>query len=139
MDAGVPIKDMVAGISIGLVTNDKDYRLLTDIMGLEDHFGDMDFKVAGTEKGVTAIQLDLKIQGVDVDVLIEGLKQAKSARSIILEKMRAVIDKLLGFMPQRFWFLDLLRRSHAERMARENERQIAEKAKTSAPSPAMKR
>lgn len=93
MDAGVPIKDMVAGISIGLVTNGKDYRLLTDIMGLEDHFGDMDFKVAGTENGITAIQLDLKIQGVAANVLAEGLTQAKAARSIILSKMRSVIDK----------------------------------------------
>ncbi len=93
MDAGVPIRDMVAGISVGLVTDGNKYALLTDIMGLEDHFGDMDFKVAGTENGITAIQLDLKIQGVGADVLAEALDQAKSARLVILEKMRSVIDK----------------------------------------------
>jgi polyribonucleotide nucleotidyltransferase len=91
MDAGVPISNAVAGISIGLISKGNDWRLLTDIMGLEDHFGDMDFKVAGTDKGITAIQLDLKIQGVPVEVLLKGLVQAREARLIILDKMKAVI------------------------------------------------
>ncbi|MCK5259805.1 MAG: polyribonucleotide nucleotidyltransferase [Candidatus Omnitrophica bacterium] len=93
MTAGVPISAPVAGISVGLISdreNDK-YYLLTDIMGLEDHFGDMDFKVAGTKKGITAIQMDLKIQGVPVDILAQGIEQAKEARLAILENMTAVI------------------------------------------------
>lgn len=91
MAAGVPIKDAVAGISIGLITRESEYRLITDIMGLEDHFGDMDFKVAGTRTGITAIQLDLKIKGTPVEVLIKGIEQAKIARMFILDKMSAVI------------------------------------------------
>ncbi|HQO58318.1 MAG TPA: polyribonucleotide nucleotidyltransferase [Candidatus Omnitrophota bacterium] len=91
MDAGVPIKDTVAGISIGLITHEDKAILLTDIMGLEDHFGDMDFKVAGTRKGVTAIQLDLKIKNVSLDLLSKALEQAREARLFILDKMHAVI------------------------------------------------
>ncbi|MFA5260932.1 MAG: polyribonucleotide nucleotidyltransferase [Candidatus Omnitrophota bacterium] len=91
MDAGVPIKDTVAGISIGLITHDDKGILLTDIMGLEDHFGDMDFKVAGTRKGVTAIQLDLKIKNVSLDLLSKALEQAREARLVILDKMHAAI------------------------------------------------
>ncbi|MDO8580679.1 MAG: polyribonucleotide nucleotidyltransferase, partial [Candidatus Omnitrophota bacterium] len=93
MAAGVPIKETVAGISIGLVSKNKDYRLLTDIMGSEDHFGDMDFKIAGTPQGITAIQLDLKIKGVPLNILIQGVEQAKSARTIILNNMQSVIAK----------------------------------------------
>jgi len=93
MAAGVPIKGMVAGISIGLMTEGDDYRILTDIMGLEDHFGDMDYKISGTEKGVTAIQLDLKINGLPLKILEEGLEQAREARLQILENMKATIDK----------------------------------------------
>jgi polyribonucleotide nucleotidyltransferase len=92
MDAGVPIKDPVAGISIGLVTQGEKAVLLTDIMGLEDHFGDMDFKVAGTRKGVTAIQLDLKINKITVDLLNKGMAQAKDARMKILDAMQAAIS-----------------------------------------------
>lgn len=91
MDAGVPIKDAVAGISIGLISDDKRQVLITDIMGLEDHFGDMDFKVAGTRKGVTAIQLDLKIKQVSVDLLAKAMTMAKEARMMILDKMQACI------------------------------------------------
>ncbi len=91
MDAGVPVSSAVAGISIGLVTQGKDWRLLTDIMGLEDHFGDMDFKIAGTDKGVTAIQLDIKIKNIALEILEKGIAQAKEARVIILQKMNAVI------------------------------------------------
>ncbi|HBR14772.1 MAG TPA: polyribonucleotide nucleotidyltransferase [Candidatus Omnitrophica bacterium] len=93
MDAGVPIKDAVAGISIGLITDHNKHCLLTDIMGLEDHFGDMDFKVAGTRKGITAIQLDLKIKGVAVNILFQGLEQAREARLKILDVMQSVIAK----------------------------------------------
>lgn len=93
MVSGVPISDPVAGISIGLITDGEKYSLLTDIMGLEDHFGDMDFKVAGTRKGVTAIQLDLKIKGVSVKILKEAITQAKEARFIILDVMQKVIAK----------------------------------------------
>ncbi len=94
MDAGVPIKGPVAGISIGLLSadNEKDAILLTDIMGVEDHFGDMDFKVAGTRKGVTAIQLDLKIKAISVALLTKAMEQARETRFLILDKMHAVIS-----------------------------------------------
>lgn len=94
MSAGVPIKTSVAGISIGLVTQEgKDPVLLTDIMGLEDHFGDMDFKVAGTRAGVNAIQMDLKIHNVSVELLRNALVQSKDARLKILDVMEGIIDK----------------------------------------------
>ncbi len=91
MDAGVPIKAAVAGVSVGLITGEKESVLLTDIMGLEDHFGDMDFKIAGTRKGITAIQLDLKIQGINLDLMGKAINQAKDARFFILDKMHAAI------------------------------------------------
>jgi polyribonucleotide nucleotidyltransferase len=92
MDAGVPIKEPVAGISIGLMTDKKKFILLTDIMGIEDFAGDMDFKVAGTKNGITAIQLDMKIDGL-TDEIIEGtFERAKVARMKILEKMLSIID-----------------------------------------------
>lgn len=92
MDAGVPIANPVAGISIGLVLGEGDqYALLTDIMGLEDHHGDMDYKIAGSEKGITAIQLDLKVKGLPVKILTEGIEQARTARLKILEVMKATI------------------------------------------------
>ncbi len=92
MDAGVPIKESVAGISIGLVKEKGKNILLTDISGLEDHFGDMDFKIAGTKNGVTAIQLDLKIDGIDFDTLSRAVKESKKARFFILEKMQEAIS-----------------------------------------------
>jgi polyribonucleotide nucleotidyltransferase len=91
MDAGVPISKMVAGISVGLVTEGKKTALLTDILGEEDHFGDMDFKVCGTRDGITAIQLDIKIEGIHYDIIRETLHRAKEARLIILDKMAAVL------------------------------------------------
>ena len=91
MDAGVPIKEPVAGISVGLISGEGKAVLITDIMGLEDHFGDMDFKVAGSRKGVTAIQLDLKLNSVPVDLLIKAIEQSREARMIILDKMHATI------------------------------------------------
>ena len=95
MAAGVPISNPVAGISIGLVLTDdgSDYRLLSDIMGLEDHHGDMDFKVAGSREGITAIQLDLKVQGLPLEVLIKGIEQARTARLHILDSMAQTISK----------------------------------------------
>ena len=94
MDAGVPIKSHVAGISIGLVSGENDeFTTLTDIQGLEDHFGDMDFKVAGTENGITAIQLDIKVQHISLEIVKEALDQAKIARLEILKKMEQAIDQ----------------------------------------------
>jgi polyribonucleotide nucleotidyltransferase len=87
MDAGVPIKAPVSGIAMGLVKEGDDYVILTDIQGAEDHLGDMDFKVAGTENGITALQMDIKITGVTQEIMRNALEQAKRARSFILAKM----------------------------------------------------
>jgi len=94
LDAGVPIRDSVAGIAMGLMMgeNKKDYKILTDIQGPEDHYGDMDFKVAGTKNGVTAMQMDVKVEGVSEEILEEALNQAQKARKQILEKMGSVIS-----------------------------------------------
>jgi polyribonucleotide nucleotidyltransferase len=92
MDAGVPIKKPVAGISIGMMSDDKNYELLTDIIGLEDFSGDMDFKVAGTDSGITAIQLDVKIPGLTDEQVKDILDRAKTARMQILEVMLATIS-----------------------------------------------
>jgi len=94
MAAGVPIKNPVAGISVGLVLGEGDnYSLLTDIMGLEDHHGDMDYKIAGSREGITAIQLDLKVAGIPIEILSKGIDQAREARIKILDNMDATIDK----------------------------------------------
>ena len=85
MAAGVPIKAPVAGIAMGLITHGEDYTILTDIQGMEDHLGDMDFKVAGTRDGITALQMDIKIKGITEDILREALEQAKKARLQILD------------------------------------------------------
>ncbi|WP_273264682.1 polyribonucleotide nucleotidyltransferase [Flexistipes sinusarabici] len=87
MDAGVPVKDAVAGIAMGLIYEDGKFAVLTDIMGLEDHLGDMDFKVTGTKEGITALQMDIKIEGLSRDILKEALQQAKEGRLYILDKM----------------------------------------------------
>ncbi len=92
MDAGVPIKAPVTGIAMGLVKEGGRYAILTDIIGLEDHYGDMDFKVAGTAQGITALQMDLKLAGVPVSLLSEALIQAKPARALVLEKVLATIS-----------------------------------------------
>ena len=91
MDAGVPIKSPVAGIAMGLIKEDNGYAVLTDILGDEDHLGDMDFKVAGTDKGVTALQMDIKIEGINEEIMRTALAQARDGRLHILEKMNAVI------------------------------------------------
>jgi polyribonucleotide nucleotidyltransferase len=111
MDAGVPIKSPVAGISIGLAKDEEsgDYKLLTDIQGPEDHFGDMDFKVAGTKDGLTAIQMDIKIDGISKEIMKEALLKAKDARLKILDIIKKKINvprkslspyapKILSFM-----------------------------------------
>ncbi|MCX5709000.1 MAG: polyribonucleotide nucleotidyltransferase, partial [Candidatus Omnitrophica bacterium] len=93
MDAGVPIKEPVSGIAMGLIKGKDKAVILTDIAGVEDHFGDMDFKVAGTKNGVTAVQMDLKIDGIGLDLLKDCLTHAKKARLFILNKMVQVLDK----------------------------------------------
>jgi polyribonucleotide nucleotidyltransferase len=93
MDAGVPLKAHVAGVAMGLVKEGDRVGILTDINGAEDHYGDMDFKVAGTEKGVTALQMDIKIRGVSIDIMRSALQQAREARLIVLAKMREAIEK----------------------------------------------
>jgi polyribonucleotide nucleotidyltransferase len=104
MDAGVPIKRPVAGIAMGLIKEGDDYIVLTDIAGVEDHLGDMDFKVAGTDRGITALQMDIKITGVTFDILRDALAQAKEARTFILGKMAGVIqtprEQLSQFAPR---------------------------------------
>ena len=92
MDAGVPITNPVAGIAMGLIKEEDNFAVLTDILGDEDHLGDMDFKVAGTKDGVTALQMDIKVQGITADIMESALEKAKNARLHILEKMNAVIS-----------------------------------------------
>ncbi|MBG9548096.1 polyribonucleotide nucleotidyltransferase [Cytobacillus firmus] len=93
MDAGVPIKAPVAGIAMGLIKSGEHYSILTDIQGMEDHLGDMDFKVAGTSKGVTALQMDIKIEGLSREILEEALQQAKKGRMQILDSMLSTIEQ----------------------------------------------
>ena len=104
MDAGVPVKRPVAGVALGLVKENQRQIVLTDLNGLEDHFGDMDFKVAGTSEGITAIQLDLKIPGIDFDLVEKALSDAKEARLVILEKIKQAIaqprPELSAFAPR---------------------------------------
>jgi polyribonucleotide nucleotidyltransferase len=104
MDAGVPIKAPVSGIAMGLVKEGDDYTILTDIQGAEDHLGDMDFKVAGTREGITALQMDIKITGVTQEILSAALEQAKRAREFILDKMLEAIPEprheLAGHAPR---------------------------------------
>ncbi len=104
MDAGVPTKAAVSGIAMGLVTDGDRYTILSDILGEEDHYGDMDFKVAGTEKGITAIQMDLKIQGISFEMMREALEQAKEGRAHIRNIMNNLINaprgELSGYAPK---------------------------------------
>src|SRR5207247_8134423 len=93
MDAGVPIKQMIGGIAMGLVLQDGKHTVLTDIQGLEDHYGDMDFKVCGSDKGITALQMDIKVKGITLEIMREALAQAREARLFILGEMRQIIDK----------------------------------------------
>ncbi len=91
MDAGVPLRAPVAGVAMGLVKEGDQYAILTDIAGAEDHYGDMDFKVAGTREGITALQMDIKIIGITPQIMREALQQAKRGRLFILDKMDAVL------------------------------------------------
>jgi polyribonucleotide nucleotidyltransferase len=104
MDAGVPLKRPVAGIAMGLIKEGDDYIVLTDIAGVEDHLGDMDFKVAGTSDGITALQMDIKIEGVTFEILRDALTQAQAARKFILGKMSEVLaeprDQLSQYAPR---------------------------------------
>ncbi|GMA47795.1 polyribonucleotide nucleotidyltransferase [Tetragenococcus muriaticus] len=104
MDAGVPIKAPVAGIAMGLVSDGENYTILTDIQGMEDHLGDMDFKVAGTKDGITALQMDIKIQGITEQILREALAQAKQARMEILQELTTTIaqprEELSDYAPK---------------------------------------
>ena len=104
MDGGVPIKAPVAGIAMGLILEGDRYAVLSDIMGLEDHLGDMDFKVAGTEDGITALQMDIKIEGVTIEIMEKALEQAKAGRIHILGKMKEALSEsrtaLSPFAPQ---------------------------------------
>ena len=110
MDAGVPLKASVAGVAMGLVKEDKDYAILTDIAGAEDHYGDMDFKVAGTRDGITALQMDIKVMGITPQIMREALEQARHGRLFILDKMNEVIaeprTKISEFAP-RFYTLQI--------------------------------
>lgn len=104
MDTGVPIKAPVAGIAMGLIKEDEKYAVLTDIQGIEDHLGDMDFKVAGTRKGITALQMDIKIKGINSTIMTQALEQALVARLFILDKMMEIIPaprpELKSFVPR---------------------------------------
>jgi polyribonucleotide nucleotidyltransferase len=106
MDAGVPIKKPIAGIALGLVKEQDNYKILTDILGIEDHYGDMDFKAAGSIDGITAIQMDLKIDGVSIDILRDILEKSKKGRNYILDKMNKVIarpkENLSDYVPKMF-------------------------------------
>jgi polyribonucleotide nucleotidyltransferase len=93
MDAGVPLRAPVAGIAMGLVKEGDRFGILTDIMGTEDHYGDMDFKVAGTADGITALQMDIKIRGVSLDIMRAALTQAREARLFVLDKMAETIKE----------------------------------------------
>lgn len=93
MDAGVPISAPVAGIAMGLIKKDDRVVILTDIAGLEDHFGDLDFKISGTREGITGIQMDVKIEGLNRDIMIEALEKARKARISVLDKMKEVIKE----------------------------------------------
>ncbi len=110
MDAGVPLKASVAGVAMGLVKEGEDYAILTDIAGAEDHYGDMDFKVAGTRDGITALQMDIKVMGITPQIMRQALEQARAGRLFILDKMNLVIaeprTKISEFAP-RFYSLTI--------------------------------
>src|SRR5262249_15740907 len=93
MDAGVPINSAVAGVAMGLVKEDKKYAILTDIAGAEDHYGDMDFKVAGTRDGITALQMDIKVTGLNTQILAEALEQSRKGRVLILDRMDETVPE----------------------------------------------
>src|SRR5258708_6604458 len=93
MDAGVPLTAAVAGVAMGLVKEGDAYAILTDIAGAEDHYGDMDFKVTGTRKGITALQMDIKVGGITSQIMHEAMEQARRGRLFILDKMEQIIGE----------------------------------------------
>ena len=92
LDAGVPLKEPIAGIAMGLILEGKEFAILSDILGDEDHLGDMDFKVAGGKNGITAMQMDIKISGISMEIE-QALAQAKEGRTLILDKMLGIISR----------------------------------------------
>jgi polyribonucleotide nucleotidyltransferase len=104
MDAGVPIREHVAGVAMGLILKGDKYAILTDIQGMEDALGEMDFKVAGTKKGITAIQMDIKVQGITVQIMREAMEEAKKSRYFIIDKLAETIpaprQELSKFAPR---------------------------------------
>jgi polyribonucleotide nucleotidyltransferase len=104
MDAGVPLTSSVAGVAMGLVKEEGTYAILTDIAGAEDHYGDMDFKVAGTRKGITALQMDIKVMGITSQIMREAMEQARHGRLYILDKMEGILtggrDNISTFAPR---------------------------------------
>jgi polyribonucleotide nucleotidyltransferase len=104
MDGGAPVKSAVAGVAMGLIKEDDKVAILTDILGDEDHFGDMDFKVAGTSQGITAFQMDIKVAGIDLEIMRAAMEKARNARMFILEKMNSTIpqsrDQLSQYAPR---------------------------------------
>ena len=93
MDAGVPIEKPIAGVAMGLILEGEKFAVLTDILGDEDHLGDMDFKVAGTDSGITSLQMDIKVNGITEEIMEKALQQAKDARVHILKEMGKTISK----------------------------------------------
>ena len=93
MDAGVPIKKQIAGIAMGLIKEEENFIVLSDILGDEDHLGDMDFKVAGTKDGITSLQMDIKVDSITSEIMSAALKQAKKGRILILKEMDKIIKK----------------------------------------------
>src|SRR5260370_25784256 len=93
MDAGVPLTDAVSGVAMGLVKEGDAYAILTDIAGAEDHYGDMDFKVAGSSKGITALQMDIKVPNISTTIMREALEQARQGRLFILDRMNEVLGE----------------------------------------------
>src|SRR5438552_6109461 len=104
MDAGVPLAAAVAGVAMGLVKEGDKYAILTDIAGAEDHYGDMDFKVAGTREGITALQMDIKVMGITSQIMREALAQAQRGRLFILDRMEEVLtthrEKVSAYAPR---------------------------------------
>src|SRR5205807_3879497 len=104
MDAGVPLRAAVAGVAMGLVKEGEQYAILSDIAGAEDHYGDMDFKVAGTREGITALQMDIKVIGISSQIMREALEQARRGRMFILDKMEETItghrEKISSYAPR---------------------------------------
>jgi polyribonucleotide nucleotidyltransferase len=100
MDAGAPMASHVGGVAMGLVLEGKDYAILTDIAGAEDHYGDMDFKVAGTREGITGLQMDIKVPNITTAIMKEALEQARRGRLFIIDKMQEALPQFRTSMSQ---------------------------------------